>query len=79
MAGPPRPRLRGTHTYAILEVSPEAYNEIHEALERAGYHHTFIQGRGEAEIIDMAGIALRMRPYDKVRELNPNMVKIPPA
>ena len=66
MAGPPRPRLRGTYTYAILEVSPEAYNEIHEALEAAGYQHAFHQEPNEPEVIDMAGIALRMRPYDKV-------------
>ena len=44
-----------TYTYAILEVSKEAYDEIKEKLKEAGYQDAF----GEEGIIDMHGIALK--------------------
>jgi hypothetical protein len=48
-----------THTYVILKVSPAAYAEIKEKLEKAGYEHAFHDGRDEDGIvIDMHGIAL---------------------
>jgi hypothetical protein len=45
------------HTYAVLEVSPEAYREIRALLEAAGYEHAFHREH-EGEVIDMHGIAI---------------------
>jgi hypothetical protein len=45
---------RQTHTYAILEVSDDAYHEIAGKLRAAGYDHAF----HEDGAIDMHGIAL---------------------
>lgn len=45
---------RSTHTYAILEVSPAAYDEIRAKLEAAGYEHAFHDG-----LVDMHGLALQ--------------------
>lgn len=45
--------IRSTHTYATLEVSAEAYDEVKRLLEKAEYHHAFHEG-----LIDMHGIAL---------------------
>ena len=42
-----------THSFAELEVSELAYNEIKRKLKEAGYEHAFIEGA-----IDMKGIAL---------------------
>jgi hypothetical protein len=50
-----------THTYAILNVSPEAYREIREKLEAAGYDGQF-HDRENGEVIDMHGIALQQHP-----------------
>jgi hypothetical protein len=49
--------VRNTHTYAILEVSREAYQEIKAKLEAAGYADQFLVSDGVA-LIDMHGIAL---------------------
>ncbi len=50
--------IRSTHTYATLEVSAEAYDEIYKLLELADYQHAFHDG-----LIDMHGIALgRAKP-----------------
>lgn len=46
-----------TYTYAILEVSDQAYEEIAQKLKDAGYSHAF-DTRGEITVIDMHGIAL---------------------
>lgn len=46
--------MRATHTYAILEVSAEAYAEIHASLEAAGYGHAFHDA-----VVDMHGIAIK--------------------
>lgn len=43
-----------THTFAELEVSPAAYDEIRGLLEAAGYQHAFLDGGA----IDMHGIGL---------------------
>lgn len=43
-----------SHTYALLEVSAEAYDEIAAKLREAGYDHAF----GEEGEIDMHGLAL---------------------
>lgn len=46
--------LRQTHTYAELEVSAAAYDEIAKLLRTAGYHQAFM----EDGTIDMHGIGL---------------------
>lgn len=47
-----------TYTYAILDVSGEAYDEIAGKLKAAGYDQVFHEYDGEV-VIDMHGIALR--------------------
>lgn len=49
-----------THTYAILDVSQDAYDEIKKLLDIAGYQHAF-----DRNVIDMHGIALRAIPKKK--------------
>lgn len=46
--------MRSTYTYAVLNVSPECYQEIRDALKTAAYDHAF----HENGVIDMHGIAL---------------------
>lgn len=53
--------IRSTHTYAVLDVSPEAYAEIRRRLEEAGYAHAFDDRNEGGEVIDMHGIALRAK------------------
>ncbi len=48
---------KSTHTYAVLEVSSKAYQEVRALLAAAGYEHAFIESK-KAEVIDMHGIAL---------------------
>lgn len=56
-----------THTYAILEISVEAYNEIRDKLKNAGYQHAFHEeSRGEF-VIDMHGIALKATAAKQVK------------
>ena len=50
--------IRQTHTYAILEVSPAAYQEIRAKLEAAGHEQAF-HDEDDGEVIDMHGIALQ--------------------
>jgi hypothetical protein len=50
--------MRTTRTYAILEVTPEIYNQIRKLLAEAGYEHAF-HGDRDGEVIDMHGIALQ--------------------
>jgi len=45
--------LRSTHTFAILEVSAQTYDEIRGKLQDANYHHAFVD-----DAIDMHGIGL---------------------
>lgn len=49
---------RHTYTYAVLEVSKAAYDEIRAKLEAAGYQHAFHSDSDHPELIDMNGIAL---------------------
>lgn len=58
--------MRTTHTYAILEVSAAAYEEIRALLEAAGYQHAF-----HDDVIDMHGIALQARAGDEHRKQEP--------
>ncbi len=50
--------LRSTHTYAVLEVSPEAFREIRAKLEAADYHHAIHENADDGPTIDMHGIGL---------------------
>jgi hypothetical protein len=50
-----------THSYAVLNVSPAAYQEIRALLASSGYQHAFHQDDGR-EVIDMHGIALAVAP-----------------
>jgi hypothetical protein len=43
-----------THTYALLQISATAYEEIAQRLRAAGYAHAF----GDEGELDMHGIAL---------------------
>ena len=49
---------RTTHTYAILQVSRAAYDEIQQRLQEAGCYDRVPQG-DEGELIDMQGIAVQ--------------------
>jgi hypothetical protein len=53
--------VRQTNTFAELELSQTAYDEIRKKLEAAGYHHAFMfkgTADGEAPTIDMHGIGV---------------------
>lgn len=45
--------LRSTHTYAVLEISQAAWDEIAGKLRAAGYNHVFDKDR---KVIDGNGI-----------------------
>jgi hypothetical protein len=53
--------MTGTHTYALLEISAPAFNEIAQKLAKAGYAHAFTGNRE----IDMHGIGLAPDPNIK--------------
>lgn len=50
-----------THTYAVLEISRDAWEEIAAKLQAAGYQHAFHRDvtDGGAPVIDMHGIAVK--------------------
>lgn len=50
--------LRTTHTYAVLQISRAAYDEIRGKLLEADYGHALHREEG-FELIDMRGIALQ--------------------
>lgn len=49
--------MASTHTYTVLPVSSQAFQEIKEKLEEAGYDHAIQHTDGDL-VIDMHGIAL---------------------
>lgn len=51
-----------TYTYAVLEVSSSAFDEIHAKLEAAGYAHAFHEDKEHGVVIDMHGIGLAKSP-----------------
>jgi hypothetical protein len=59
-----------THTYAIMDVSEAAYNEIKKKLEDAGYQHAIHIDRDGSVVLDMHGIALAIETLPPVP--NPN-------
>lgn len=48
-----------SHTFVVLNVTQETYNEIKEKLLKAGYDQALCESDGE-ETIDMHGIALQV-------------------
>jgi hypothetical protein len=56
--------MRSTYTYAVLPISPEAYQEIRGKLLAAGYSHAFNKS-GNGEVIDMHGIAVMAQEEPK--------------
>lgn len=50
-------KTRTTYTYAILELSDAAFQEIKQKLEEAGYQDQFHEDEGRIAI-DMHGIAV---------------------
>lgn len=50
--------MRTTYTYAELELSQAAYDEIRQKLEAAGYQHAFMSDGA----IDMHGIGVTRLP-----------------
>ncbi len=58
-------RTTSTHTFALLEVTPAAFEEVRGKLEDAGYTHAFHRIDDRAAV-DMHGIALTSR--ETVRE-----------
>ena len=46
-----------TRTYALLEISKEAFDEITGKMKEAGYDHAF---EDHGNVIDMHGIAVTM-------------------
>jgi len=49
--------IRQTHTFAILELTPAAFEEIKTKLAAAGYQHAFIE-EDDKLVIDMHGIGV---------------------
>jgi hypothetical protein len=54
-----------THTYALLPVSKEAFDEVATHLRAAGYDHAFVD-----DGIDMHGIALSPEPVTVINLLS---------
>lgn len=53
-----------TYTFAVLEISKAAYDEIAGLLKAAGYHHVF-HDNTDGVVIDMHGIALKAESVDE--------------
>lgn len=75
-----------THTYAILELSQHAFDEIATKMREAGYDHAFDVSDGKS-VIDMHGIGVQAedaKPAPTIEELeallkeNPANVRILP-
>jgi hypothetical protein len=58
-------RLRQTHTYVIVPLSPAAYREIRATLLEAGYGHACLDVGTPEEVIDMHGIAVQRVPEEE--------------
>jgi hypothetical protein len=55
-----------THTFAALDISAAAFEEIKQRLEAVSYQHTFIKTDGQ-DLIDMQGIALKRETDERVK------------
>jgi hypothetical protein len=54
--------IRSTYTYAVLEISQAAYDDIAAKLKAAGYDHAFHENDQHGTVIDMHGIAVSAKP-----------------
>lgn len=63
--------MRSTYTYAVMDISPSAYQEIRAKLEAAGYGHALHRSADGAEVLDMHGIALGM---SRERDTSPRVL-----
>ena len=54
--------MKTTHTFALLELSPAAFEEIASKLREAGYGHAFTEHADGRAVIDMHGIAVLPLP-----------------
>lgn len=61
-----------TRTYALLEVSSAAYEEIGKALRAAGYDHAFHHDDDYGTVINMQGLALKRWSAGQPKESNVN-------
>jgi hypothetical protein len=71
-----------SYTYALLEVSAAAYDEIEAKLREAGHHQAFHQDHEVGVVIDMHGVALSRgpdRPTAAVVRFVPGDVLLPVA
>ena len=57
-----------SHTYAVLEVSHEAFAEIKAKLEAAGYSDQIYEDRNGGLLIDMHGLAIKDAGKSKTRD-----------
>lgn len=53
--------MRGTRTYAIVEVSSPTFREIADILRESGYDHAFRENGQGRLTIDLQGLAMRER------------------
>lgn len=60
MSSPIQLRRTLTGSFAVMEISAEAYDEIVKLLREAGYDHLLRQQDGP---VDMSGIAIERGPY----------------
>jgi hypothetical protein len=51
--------MRTTHTVALMDVTPETFNEIKKKLTDAGYDHAI--DSVAADVLDMTGIGLKLQ------------------
>lgn len=68
--------MRNTHTFAYLDLSPEAFAEIKAKLEAAGYQDAF---HDVGTTIDMHGIAVRAdspRPPERNLMIKPTVGRV---
>lgn len=68
---------RTTRTYAELEISRAAYEEIAKKLRAAGYDHVFLPSSPQPdahETIDMHGIALVCAPEKTAPPIDPQLL-----
>ena len=54
-----------THTYALMEVSQNTFDEIKQKLQEAGYTHAILREEPN-EHLDMHGIALALERKPRV-------------
>jgi hypothetical protein len=56
-----------THTYAVLDISPAAYEEIKRRLESCSQPERLYKETDGTIVLDMNGIALRRENDEKVQ------------